>query len=124
MGQLAGLFDTGTRLMLLATALGFMSLEYLLGRLTRHDTHDTFESVASLGVAAGQSVVRAGEAALLAVPFAFVYQHRLFDFSPTAPLALAALFVATEFAYYGSIAPRTASTGCGRRMRCIIRRRN
>ena len=100
MGQLAGLFDTGTRLMLLATALGFMGLEYLLGRLTRLDTHDAFESVASLGVAAGQSVVRAGEAALLAVPFAFVYQHRLFDFSQTTPLALAALFVATEFAYY------------------------
>jgi len=86
--------------MLLATALGFMGLEYFLGRLTHRDTHDPFESAASLGVAAGQSMVRAVEATLLAIPFAFVYQHRLFDFSQTTPMALAALFVATEFAYY------------------------
>jgi sterol desaturase/sphingolipid hydroxylase (fatty acid hydroxylase superfamily) len=77
-----------------------MGLEYFLGRLTHRDTHDPFESAASLGVAAGQSIVRGVEATLLAVPFAFVYQHRLFDFSQTTPVALAALFVATEFAYY------------------------
>jgi sterol desaturase/sphingolipid hydroxylase (fatty acid hydroxylase superfamily) len=100
MNQLAGFFDASSRLMLLATALGFMGLEYFLGRLAHHDTHDPFESAASLGVAAGQSVVRAVEAALLAIPFAFVYQHRLFDFAQTTPLALAALFAATEFAYY------------------------
>jgi sterol desaturase/sphingolipid hydroxylase (fatty acid hydroxylase superfamily) len=98
MDQLAGLFDINTRL--LATALGFMGLEYFLGRLTHHDTHDLLESAASLGVAVGQSMVRAVEAALLAIPFAFVYQHRLFDFVQTTPMALAALFVATEFAYY------------------------
>src|ERR1700738_68806 len=100
MNQLAGFFDTSSRLMLLATALGFMALEYFLGRLAHHDTHDPFESAASLGIAAGQSVVRAVEATLLAIPFSFVYQHRLFDFSQTTPLALAALFVATEVAYY------------------------
>jgi sterol desaturase/sphingolipid hydroxylase (fatty acid hydroxylase superfamily) len=100
MDQLAGLFDINTRLMLLATALGFMGLEYFLGRLTHHDTHDPLESAASLGVALGQSMVRAVEATLLAIPFAFVYQHRLFDFAQTTPMALAALFVATEFAYY------------------------
>jgi hypothetical protein len=82
MDQLAGLFDINTRLMLLATALGFMGLEYFLGRLTHRDTHDPLESAASLGVAAGQSMVRALEATLLAIPFAFVHQHRLFDFSP------------------------------------------
>jgi sterol desaturase/sphingolipid hydroxylase (fatty acid hydroxylase superfamily) len=100
MNQLAAYFDTSTRLMLLATALGLMGLEYLFGRLSHQHTHDPFESVASLGVAIGQSLVRAVEAALLAIPFAFVYQHRLFDFPQTVPLALAALFVATEFAYY------------------------
>jgi hypothetical protein len=94
MDQLAGLFDINTRLMLLATALGFMVLEYFLGRLTHRDTHDPFESAASLGVAAGQSIVRAVEATLLAIPFAFVYQHRLFDFPQITPMALAALFVA------------------------------
>ena len=100
MNELAGYFATSSRLMLLATALGFMGLEYFLGRLAHHDTHDPFESAASLGIAAGQSVVRAVEAALLAIPFAFIYQHRLFDFPRTTPLALAALVVATEFAYY------------------------
>ena len=70
--NLAGLFDINTRLMLLATALGFMGLEYFLGRLTHRDTHDPFESAASLGVAAGQSMVRGVEATLLAIPFAFV----------------------------------------------------
>jgi sterol desaturase/sphingolipid hydroxylase (fatty acid hydroxylase superfamily) len=100
MNQFASLFDFNTRLLLLATALGFMALEYFLGRLAHHDTHDAFESVASLGVAVGQSIVRAAEATLLAIPFAFAYQHRLFDFSQTTPMALATLFVATEFAYY------------------------
>src|SRR5260370_42560318 len=51
-------------------------------------------------MAAGQSLVRAVEATLLAIPFAFVYQHRLFDFSQSTPLALSGLFVATELVYY------------------------
>ena len=100
MDQLAGFFDLNTRLMVLAIALGFMVLEYLIGRLVEHDTHNPLESAASLGVAVGQSLIRTFEAAALAIPFAFTYQHRLFDFSPATPLALAALFVATEFVYY------------------------
>jgi sterol desaturase/sphingolipid hydroxylase (fatty acid hydroxylase superfamily) len=100
MDQLASFVDLNTRLMVLATALGFMALEYFIGRLVEHDTHDPLESAASLGVAVGQSLIRTFEAAALAIPFTFTYQHRLFDFSPTTPLALAALFVVTEFAYY------------------------
>src|SRR4030081_3735683 len=96
MDQLAGLFDINTRLMLLATALGFMGLEYFPGRLAHRETHDPLESAASLGVAAGQSMVRAVEAPLLAVPFAFVYQHGLSDFAKPAPISLPELFVPTE----------------------------
>ena len=77
-----------------------MVLEYLLSRLAHHDVHDWRESAASVGVALGQNLVRAVEAALLAIPFAFVYQHRLFDFSQTAPLALIGLFLGSEFVYY------------------------
>ncbi len=100
MDQLASFFDLNTRLMVLTIALGFMALEYLLGRLVGRDTHDPLESAASFGVAVVQSLVRTFEAALIAIPFTFTYQHRLFDFSPSTPLALAALFVATEFFYY------------------------
>ena len=46
MNELAGFFATSSRLMLLATALGFMGLEYFLGGLAHHDTHDPFESAA------------------------------------------------------------------------------
>ena len=100
MNQLASSFATSTRLMMLGTALGFMGLEYLLARLAHRETHDLKESAASLGVAAGQSIVRATEAGLAAIPFALVYQHRLFDFDQTTPMAITALLVATEFVYY------------------------
>jgi len=81
-------------------AIGFMLIEYGIARLARRDTHDLRESAASFGVAAGQSLIRVLEAGTLAIPFAFVHAHRLFDFDPRTPLAIATLFVATEFAYY------------------------
>lgn len=90
------------RLTVLAVAVGFMLLEYLLSRLAHHDeeTHDLAESAASFGVALGQNLVRAIEAGIVAVPFAFAYGHRLFNFDPYAPLAIATLFLTTEFVYY------------------------
>lgn len=39
----AQIFSPDVRLTILATALGFMVLEYLLGRLASHDTHDLRE---------------------------------------------------------------------------------
>ena len=92
--------DGHTRIVLLATALGFMALEYAIGRLVHHDTHDLRESATSLGIALGQSVIRTAEAVLVAVPFAFVYEHRLFDFAQTSIWALLGLFVGSEFFYY------------------------
>jgi sterol desaturase/sphingolipid hydroxylase (fatty acid hydroxylase superfamily) len=100
MSDLISPFTANLRLMAVATAISFMILEYFIGRLTRHDTHDWRESAASLGIALGQNLVRAAEAVLVAIPFAFAYRHRLFDFDQTAPAAILALFLATEFFYY------------------------
>ncbi|WP_368911315.1 sterol desaturase family protein [Taklimakanibacter deserti] len=90
------------RLTILAIALGFMILEYMLSRLVHHDTdtHDLAETAASFAVATGQKIVRALEAGFIALPFAYIYDHRLFDFDPFALATLAALFLATEFVYY------------------------
>ncbi|MDQ0393092.1 sterol desaturase family protein [Labrys monachus] len=87
-------------LLVVVTALAFMALEYALGRLAQHDTHDLGESAASLAVAAGQTLMRGIEAVLVAMPFAFVHAHRLLDFDQTGPLALLGLFVGSEFLYY------------------------
>jgi sterol desaturase/sphingolipid hydroxylase (fatty acid hydroxylase superfamily) len=91
-----------TRLTVLGLAVCFMLLEYMLSRLAHHhdETHDLAESATSLAVALGQNVVRAIEAGLVAIPFALAYEHRLFEFNPATPLAVAGLFVAVEFAYY------------------------
>ena len=47
-----------------------------------------------------QNLVRLIEAGIVAIPFAFVYQHRLFDFSSTSAPALLGLFLGSEFLYY------------------------
>lgn len=101
--QLLGtLIDPALRATVFLVAIGFMILEYLLSSLAHRedDTHDLRESAASLGVALGQSLVRSLEAGLVAIPFALAYRHRLFDFSQGSLLAVAALFLATEFLYY------------------------
>jgi len=100
MGIASTLLDPSTRRLIVATALGFMALEYALGRLVHRDTHDWRESATSLGVALGQNAVRALEAGVVAVPFFFVYRHRLLDLSATNPLALSVLFLGSEFLYY------------------------
>lgn len=93
-------FDLSLRLTILTIAAGFMALEYGLGRLAQDDTYDWRESAASFGVMLGHALIKAVEAGLLAIPFAIVYQHRLFDFDQFAPLALLGLFVGSEFFYY------------------------
>jgi sterol desaturase/sphingolipid hydroxylase (fatty acid hydroxylase superfamily) len=102
MDQFNILTNPTIRLTVLAIAIGFMVLEYLLSRLAHHDaeTHDLAESATSLGVSLGQNVIRAIEAGIVAVPFALAYSHRLFDFDASTPIAIGALFLATEFVYY------------------------
>lgn len=96
------LTNPGLRLAIAALALSFMVLEYFLSRLAdRHErTHDLAETAASFGVALGHNLIRAVEAGIVAVPFVLAYRHRLFDFDPFTPQALAALLLATEFVYY------------------------
>ena len=99
----SGLFASpAMRATILMVAIGFMLLEYGLSHLAHQadDTHDWRESAASFAVAIGQKVVRAAEAGLVAVPFAFAYQHRLFDFDQTSWIALAGLFFGSELLYY------------------------
>jgi sterol desaturase/sphingolipid hydroxylase (fatty acid hydroxylase superfamily) len=100
MSDLISPLSTNLRLMAVATAISFMILEYFIGRLTHHETHDWRESAASVGIALGQNLVRAAEAVLVAIHFAFAYRHRLFDFDQTSPAAILSLFLATEFFYY------------------------
>ncbi|MBV9562927.1 MAG: sterol desaturase family protein [Bradyrhizobium sp.] len=88
------------RAVVAATAIGLMLLEYGLGRLANRHSHDWRESVASFGVALGQNLLRGLEAGLVAIPFVFLYQHRLLDFAQTGPLAIAGLFLGSEFLYY------------------------
>ncbi|MGA7807730.1 sterol desaturase family protein [Bradyrhizobium sp.] len=100
MGLPSSLIDPGIRLIIAATAIGLMLLEYGLGRLVDCESHDWRESAASFGVALGQNLMRGLEAGLVAIPFAFLYRHRLLEFSQTGPLAIAALFLGSEFCYY------------------------
>ncbi|WOH50340.1 sterol desaturase family protein [Bradyrhizobium sp. sBnM-33] len=98
--DLASFLSPSARAMILVTALGFMALEYGLARLTHRETHDWRESAATLGVAVVQTLVRVIEAGIVAIPFVFVYEHRLFEFSATSVPALLGLFLGMEFFYY------------------------
>lgn len=111
MPQSFTLLSPSFRFAILASAIGFMLIEYLLARLAAKEreeaqgassepSHDLAESVASFGVAIGQGLIRALEALVVSIPFAFCYEHRLFDFDQKSPLALAALFILSEFFYY------------------------
>jgi sterol desaturase/sphingolipid hydroxylase (fatty acid hydroxylase superfamily) len=100
MNTLSGLLDLRIRLMIVATAISLMLLEYGLGRLADRQSHDWRESAASFGVALGQNLLRGLEAGIVAIPFAFLYRHRLLDFSQTSPPAIATLFFGSEFFYY------------------------
>lgn len=90
----------GYRPMIAAIAVGFMILEYLLARLALHDTHDLKETAASFGIAAGNAVIRAFEAGIVALPFVLLYEYRLFDIKLDSAWALIGLLLGTEFFYY------------------------
>jgi sterol desaturase/sphingolipid hydroxylase (fatty acid hydroxylase superfamily) len=94
------LTDPHIRLLVATTALCFIAIEYGLSRLIHRDLYDMRESATSLGMAIGQTISRGVGAVIFAVPFAFVWQHRVFDFDQTSVLALVGLFVGSEFVYY------------------------
>jgi len=79
----------------------FILAEYGYARLAHHDEdHDLRETAASVGVAIGNLAVRTLEGGLAALPFVLLYQVRLFDIPLNTVWSWAALFLATELAYY------------------------
>jgi sterol desaturase/sphingolipid hydroxylase (fatty acid hydroxylase superfamily) len=86
----------------LGVALLFIVLELLYAKLANHDhDHDIKETAASVGVAIGDVAARVLTSGLSAVPFFFVYQHRLLDISLNSAWSWLALFLGVEFFYYG-----------------------
>lgn len=83
-----------------AVAMAFMLLEYLIGRLAHHDLHDIQETAATFGVAAGHALIRGLEAAIVAVPFMLAYDHRIFDLDAGTVVGAILLFLAVDFIYY------------------------
>jgi sterol desaturase/sphingolipid hydroxylase (fatty acid hydroxylase superfamily) len=85
----------------LVMALIFIFLELLYARLAhRGGDHDIKETAASIGVAVGDVVMRALTAGLVAVPFFFIYEHRLFNIPLNNAASWIALFAGVEFFYY------------------------
>ncbi|MEL6622227.1 MAG: sterol desaturase family protein [Pseudomonadota bacterium] len=83
-----------------ATVITLMVLEYAASRLAHLETHDAKETAASFVIAIGNRIVRAIEAAIVAVPFFLAYEYRLFDIDLASPLAWIALFLLIELVYY------------------------
>lgn len=81
-------------------AFSFMALEYVAARAAGRHVHDPMETAASLGIALGNAVIRAVEVSIVALPFAVVYQHRLFDLPLSSVWAVLVLFFGVEFCFY------------------------
>ena len=85
----------------LLAAFAFIILEFAYGRLAHHEEmHDAKETLASVGVALGNVIAKAVTSGLSAVPFFFVYQHRLTDIPLDTIWSWFALFLGVEFFYY------------------------
>lgn len=85
----------------LALTLIFIAAELAYAKLTHHDDdHDVRETAASVGVAIGDITVRILTGGIAAVPFLWLYEHRLFDIPMDSIWALIALFLGVEFCYY------------------------
>jgi sterol desaturase/sphingolipid hydroxylase (fatty acid hydroxylase superfamily) len=84
-----------------ALTLAFIAAELLYAKLSHHDEdHDIAETGASIGVAVGDIVARIVTGGMAAMPFLWLYSHRLFDINLRSVWALAALFIGVEFSYY------------------------
>src|SRR5262249_32976616 len=82
----------------LVVAAIFILLEFSYERLAGHGTdHDVKETMASFGVAMGDIVARVLTAGIAAVPFFFLYQHRLLEIPLNSPWSWLALYIGVEF---------------------------
>jgi sterol desaturase/sphingolipid hydroxylase (fatty acid hydroxylase superfamily) len=90
------------QILIVPLALAFICLEYLASIAADHDehTHDARESAVSILIWLGQALVRLAEAGLIALPFLWLYTHRLFEFRQLTAPTLVALFLGVEFLYY------------------------
>jgi sterol desaturase/sphingolipid hydroxylase (fatty acid hydroxylase superfamily) len=85
----------------LALTLVFIAAEFMYAKLSDHDEHhDGAETAASVGVALGDVASRLLTGGFAAVPFLWLYQHRLFDIPHNSGWSLLALFLGVEFCYY------------------------
>jgi sterol desaturase/sphingolipid hydroxylase (fatty acid hydroxylase superfamily) len=84
----------------LLLALAFIALEFVYGRLAHKEMHDGRETLASLGIAAGNLVTKVLTGGISAVPFFAVYRYRLTDIPLDTAWSWLALFVGVEFFYY------------------------
>lgn len=87
----------------LPIALAFIALEFGYARLAAHDRSEQFdnsETMASIGVAIGNLLARILTGGIAAMPFLFLYQHRLVDIPLDQWWAVALLFLGVEFCYY------------------------
>jgi sterol desaturase/sphingolipid hydroxylase (fatty acid hydroxylase superfamily) len=88
------------RVLVPAIAVSFMMLEYAAARLNGREVFDVKEAAASFGVAIGDALVRAAQAGIVALPFAFVYRHRLANIPIDSVWSALALFLGVEFLFY------------------------
>jgi len=98
--QMAVMIPADYRGLFLVTALVLMAMEFLVARHLQRDSHDLAESASSLAVAVGNKLVRLGAAGIIALPYIFIYEHRLFDIPLDNIWALLGLFLGLEFFYY------------------------
>lgn len=86
----------------LALTLIFIAAEYAYARLSHHhdEDHDLEETAASVGVAVGDIAARVVTGGIAALPFLWLYEHRLFDIPLDRPWTILALFLGVEFCYY------------------------
>jgi sterol desaturase/sphingolipid hydroxylase (fatty acid hydroxylase superfamily) len=85
---------------MLVGPLCLIAAEYGISLLARRNAYDLRETAATLGIAAGRILLRGMGALFIAAPALFVWQHHLFTFNQTSPIALAFLFLASECIYY------------------------
>lgn len=97
---LTGVVPPEYRGMFLLVALSFIAIEFIVARRLRREVHDASETAASLVIAVGNGLIRGALAGVIAVPYIFVYEHRLFDIPLDNLWALLGLFLGLELFYY------------------------
>lgn len=87
----------------LPIALAVIALEYGYFRLAHHDhkhAYDLKETIASIGVSAGNLAARILTGGIAVIPLLFLYENRLFDIPLDRWWSLVLLFLGVEFCYY------------------------